>query len=327
LPRGWTQFGRVLNSQPSFTWSVATVPSGAKTPTLSARGATATAIFSKAAVYQLAVQAKAAGLAPIVSNVSINVTQVAGRVANVSTAPVSVSEQAGNWRFRRSSISSENVMTTPPALTWSTTSLPLGAAAPSFTTNAGITTVTFGMAGAYVVNARVVGAPSISFATTVNVNQTLTSITISPNVSYVLQGDVQQFTPQALDQFGRSMVNQQIFTWSASAGTISASGLFTAPSNVASCTVTAKSGSATGTAAVTILTNSGNFQNASLAVLVQSLDADGSISRQDMMQILRSTGADGMVSASEFSDLKKILNQAAALKHPRLRAGVGWPTS
>ncbi len=80
--------------------------------------------------------------------------------------------------------------------------------------------------------------------------------------------------------------------------------------------MTAKSGSATGTAKVTVLANSGNLQNAALANLVTSLDADGSISRQDMIQILRSVGGDGVVDATEFSDLKKILNQAGTLNIP-----------
>ncbi len=99
--------------------------------------------------------------------------------------------------------------------------------------------------------------PSISFVTTVIVNQTLTSIVVSPNTASVLQGATQQFTAQALDQFHQPMANQPAFTWSASAGTVSTAGLFTAPSSAGSCTVTAKSGSVTGTATVTIVANPG----------------------------------------------------------------------
>ena len=117
-----------------------------------------------------------------------------------------------------------NAMSVPPALTWSTTSLPLDASAPSFTTSGGVTTVTFAMAGSYTLTARVTSAPSISFVTTVIVNQTLTSIAVSPNTATVLQGATQQFTAQALDQFRQAMANQQTFTWSASGGTISAPG-------------------------------------------------------------------------------------------------------
>jgi hypothetical protein len=72
----------------------------------------------------------------------------------------------------------------------------------------------------------------------------------------------------------------------------------------------------TGTATVRIVANPWNLQNTALAGLVQSLDADGSINRQDMIQILRSVGADGTVDTTEFSDLKKVLTQAATLKMP-----------
>jgi hypothetical protein len=149
-----------------------------------------------------------------------------------------------------------------------------------------------------------------------NPNQILTSIVLSPNTPSVLQGATQQFTAKALDQFGVPMANQQIFTWSAGSGTIGAAGLFTAPGAGSSCTVTVKSGSVTGTATVTLLTNTGKLQDPALAQLVQSLDADGSISRQDMIQILHNLDADGTVNATDFCDLKEILYQAATLNIP-----------
>jgi hypothetical protein len=172
------------------------------------------------------------------------------------------------------------------------------------------------MAGYYILTARLVNYPSVSFAIQAVVNQTLTSIAVSPNTATIFQGASQQFIPQALDQFQRPMSNLQTFTWSASGGTINTSGVFTAPSSVGVCTVTAKSGSATGTAKVTVQANSGSLQNAALAGLVTTLDADGSISRLDMIQILRSVGGDGVVDTAEFSDLKKILNQAGTLNIP-----------
>ena len=201
-------------------------------------------------------------------------------------------------------------------LTWSTTSLPLNGSAPVFTTNGAATTATFAMAGSYTLNARVASNTGISFVTTVIVNQTLSSITVSPNTASVLQGAAQQFTAQALDQFRKAMVNQQAITWVASLGTISGSGLFTAPQSGSSATVTAKSGTVAGTATVTILANSTGLQDAALAKVVQSLDADGSISRNDMIQILRDVAANAVVNATDFSDLKKIISQAATLNMP-----------
>jgi hypothetical protein len=310
------QFGKALSTQPAFTWSITTVPSGASAPSLVTQGASATETFSKTGVYGLAVRANGTGGVSITTTVSITVAQAVGGVRNVSTTPVNVWGTSAQLAVPTFVDQFGNVLSVAPALTWSTTSLPVNALAPQFTTQGGVTTASFAMAGSYTLNARVTSAPSISFVTTVYVNQTLTSIILSPNTASVLQGATQQFTPQALDQFRQSMANQQNFTWSTSAGAISTSGLFTAPSSGTSCTVTAKSGTVMGAATVTILANSGNLQDAKLATLVQSLDADGSISRNDMIQILRSVSAVGTVGATDFSDLKKILNQAATLNMP-----------
>jgi len=111
------------------------------------------------------------------------------------------------------------------------------------------------------------------------VNQTLTGIAVTPNVASVYQGSDLKFTAQAFDQFRKAMTTQPPFAWTANGGKISATGVFTAPSNVAGFTVTAKSGSVAGTATVSVVAASG-WKNAALGKLVQSLDADGSISRQ-----------------------------------------------
>lgn len=316
VAQGLDQFGTALATQPAFTWTVPTLPSGAPKPTVTTSGTSATVKFGKAGSYGLTVQGKSSTRASVTSNVPISVVQVVAGFKNLSTATLYVSGTSQQLAVPTFVDQFGVVMPSAPALTWSTTSLPVGAAAPTFATSGGVTTATFATAGYYTLNARVTTATSVSFNTTVCVNQTLTRITLSPNTASVLQGATQQFTPQALDQFGRPMVNQQVFTWSTSAGTITASGLFTAPTNVASCTVTAKSGSATGQAAVTVLASSGTLKSTALAALVPSLDADGSISRQDMIQILTRVGTDGLVDATEFSDLKQILNQATTLNIP-----------
>jgi hypothetical protein len=314
--QAWDQFGKALSAQPAFTWSITKVPSGASAPTLVAHGASATETFSQSGVYGLAVQAKPASGAAVTANASIIVTQSVSGIKNVPTTPVNIWGTSVQLALPTFVDQSGNALSTPPALTWSTTSLPVNALAPQFTTQGGVTTATFTMAGYYTLTARVASVPSLSFVTTVIVNQTLTSIVVSPNTTTVLQGATQQFTPQALDQFHQAMANQQIFTWTASAGTVSSAGLFTAPSSGTSCTVTAKSGAVSGVATVAIVANSGNLQDAGLAALVQSLDADGSISRNDMIQILRNVSANGLVNAVDFTDLKKIVNEATTLNMP-----------
>ncbi len=162
----------------------------------------------------------------------------------------------------------------------------------------------------------------VFFYVTASVNQTLTSIAVSPSACSVILGTTQQFTAQGLDQFGRPMATLPPIAWKASSGTISTAGLFTAPSTGSACTVTAVSGTLTGTAAVTLKaasptpTPTPTPQNTTVAALVQSLDADGSISRNDMIEILRSVAADGTLSAANFASLKTILSEAVTLNMP-----------
>jgi hypothetical protein len=302
-----------------YNWSVTGSPTGG-TATFSINGANGakntTVTFTKAGTYNLAMKIVDGGGLSASAVKTVVVTPTLTSIKNLSTAPINVS--GTNLQLPVPTFADQfgNAMPGPIALTWSTTCLPSGAPAPSFTTNGGVSTANFGMSGTYILTARLVNNPGVSFAIMAVVNQTLTSIAVSPNTASVFQGATQQFIPQALDQFQRPMSNLQTFTWSTSGGTINANGLFAAPITVGVYTVTVKSGSATGTAKVTVQANTVSLQNAALAKLVTSLDADGSISRLDMIQILRSVGGDGVVDTTEFGDLKKILNQAGTLNIP-----------
>jgi hypothetical protein len=315
VAQGLDQFGYAMSSQPSFRWTTTAIPAGATAPTLSANGANANITFRKVGAYGLRVQATV-GTVSLTSNLSMNVTQALTSIQNTSTTPVNVTGKSLQLAAPKFIDQFGNAFTTPPALTWSTATLPSGAPAPSFTTNAGVTTATFGKAGYYIVSARAVNYPTVSIAIAVNVTQTLTSIAVSPNTTSLYQGTTQQFVAQGFDQFQRQMTSPPTCTWSTSGGTISATGLLTAPGSAGSCTVTARSGSVSGAATVTVLASQGTYKNAALGNLVQSLYVDGSINRQDMIQILRSVGGDGVVDAWEFSDLKTVLNQAGSLNIP-----------
>ena len=313
--RGFDQFGVALASRPGFSWVITAVPSGAPQPVLSGSGGNATLKFGKAGAYGLSVRASAVGGAVLSTNASIVVGQVLSSLKNTSIATVYVNGTSLQPAIPTFADQFGNPMSVAPVLSWSTYSSPQGAPAPTFTTSGGVTTVGFGMAGNYMLTARGVNYPTATFVVVVTVRQTLTSITVSPNTSTVTQGTDRQFSAQAFDQFHRSMATLPTYTWTASGGTIKASGLYTASGNVGACTVTARSGSVSGTAAVTVVASSGTgtFKNAALGRLITSLDADGSISRQDMIQILRSVGGDGVVDAVEFTDLKSLLNQATTL--------------
>ena len=202
--------------------------------------------------------------------------------------------------------------------TWSVTS-PAGATAPTFSANgtngAQSTVATFSKAGTYVFTATIrdAGGLTVSSAVTITVNQTLTSVTVTPGTAIVALGGTQQFTATAKDQFGNAMT--AAITWSTTAGAVSTSGLFTAPGSAATATVTASSGglNASATVTVTAISNVLNLKTGALANLVGTLDADGSISRTDMIQILRATEADNVVDSNEILDLKTILANKTVL--------------
>ena len=309
-----------------YTWSITSAPAGAST-TFNVNGTTtacnATATFNEAGAYTVTVTiADAAGLSATSSKsfvVSPTLTSITGTTPSGQT--VTASSFLNIYGISQALILQGfdqfgNALATPPAFTWSTPSGPANEPAPIYATSGSTTTITFAVASTYIVSARVPGAPAAPFTTTINVDQTLTSIVLSPNTPSVLLGATQQFTADALDQFGQTMWNQQTLTWSATSGTINAFGVYTAPATGATCTVTVVSGKVTGTAAVTLAPNPGTLQDPALATLVKSLDADGSISRLDMIQILRSVEAGGTVSATDFYDLKEILYQASALNIP-----------
>lgn len=89
----------------------------------------------------------------------------------------------------------------------------------------------------------------------------LSTITVSPASASVQTSGTQQFTATGLDQFGQPLSPQPAFTWSMSGGgTIGASGSFTAGTTAGGpYTVTATSGSVTGTASITVTSVSPDF--------------------------------------------------------------------
>jgi hypothetical protein len=92
----------------------------------------------------------------------------------------------------------------------------------------------------------------------VTVQLTLSAVVVSPGTASVADGGTQQFTATALDQFNHALAPQPGFTWmvagpggGAPAGSISGTGLYTAPaSGTGTDTVQAKAGTVTGTATV-----------------------------------------------------------------------------
>ena len=146
--------------------------------------------------------------------------------------------------------------------TWATTDAPQGAPTPIFSGNgnniAKNTIVTFGQAGVYQFTVTVsdTNGLSITSAVGVTVNQTLTSIAVTPSTVSVNALGSTPFTAVGSDQFGNLMTTPPVWTWTVTGAgnTIDSSGLLTAGNQFGSFTVSASSGTVTGTATVSVVT-------------------------------------------------------------------------
>lgn len=89
---------------------------------------------------------------------------------------------------------------------------------------------------------------------TVTVEQTLTSIKLAPSSARLKPGATEQFTAAGYDQFGALLAIQPSFTWSlaSGSGTISSTGLYTAPKTKSAATIEASSGSISHTAKISV---------------------------------------------------------------------------
>ena len=125
------------------------------------------------------------------------------------------------------------------------------------TNGAKATTATFTKAGSYTleVSATDQRGQSATSQVVVTVNQTLSSLSVSPAAVTVNTSATQQFTASGVDQFGTTMSPQPAIVWTVDGGgTIAQNGLFTAGSTAGGpYTVTATSGSITAGASVTIV--------------------------------------------------------------------------
>ena len=148
--------------------------------------------------------------------------------------------------------------------TWAVTSVPAGAATPTFSNNGSNasqnTTATFYRAGTYTFQATITDPSGLTAASsvTVNVLQTYTTLSLMPGTVTLVNGATQQFVATGLDQFGQGYVWepwQPPFTWQISrgGGTINSDGLYTAPARgTGNFLVSVSALDITGTASVTI---------------------------------------------------------------------------
>ena len=311
------QFGVGMAIQPSLTWVATTLPGGAQTPAFNTSSTGTTVTFTKAGSYGL--KAYVTNASTVAWNITATVNQLATSLASVPATTVTVTGTSQQISDPVVDDQFGNAMATQPAYGWYATACPNGATVPAFSTSGATTTVVFSKAGAYGLKAYVTSASTLTFSTTANVTQTFSGIAVSPALAAIVPGGTLQFTAQEVDQFYNALTTQPAFTWSASVGTITTAGLYTAPGTSGTATITAKTGTQSASASVSINgSNSLGLVDQTLANLVLTLDADGSINRLDMMQILRSVVANGsQLSATDLTDLRTIdTTDAAKLNIP-----------
>jgi hypothetical protein len=133
-------------------------------------------------------------------------------------------------------------------------------------------TATFTQAGSYTFTAKITdqGGLSVTSTTaTLTVEPTPTALVLTPATAMVVVAATQQFTATATDQFGKAISNPVVIWTLSGPGSVSTTGLYTAPaSGAGSATVTATSGAAAQTAAVTIAKASPKVTMASSASAV-----------------------------------------------------------
>jgi autotransporter-associated beta strand protein len=245
----YDQFGAALSTQPTFTWAVASGVGG---------------IDSSSGLYTASYASGSATITAASGNVTSGpaAVTIADAAPTVATAAAALPSPVTGTTTNLSVLGADSDGGGEPNLsyTWSTTGTPPAAVSfsASGTNAAKNTTATFSAAGIYnfLVTITDLGGQSTTSAVSVTVNQTFTSVAVSPSPAAIGSGATEQFSATANDQFGAAMTTQPTFTWAVASGVgsiDSSSGLYTAPFASGAATVTATSGDVSSSpAAVTV---------------------------------------------------------------------------
>ena len=240
---GFDQFGNALLAQPAFTWAVSSGIGAISSSGL---------YTAPAASGSATIRASSGGIS---GTASVTVTNAAPTIASpASASPNPVSGTTTSLSVLGADDGGESNL----IYTWVTTGTP--PAPVTFSTNgsnaAKNSTATFAKAGTYSFQVTILDAGGLTTtgSVMVTVNQTLTTIVVTPSSAALNENQTQQFTATAYGQFGNVLVTQPTFTWSVPGGigTIDGSGLYTAPGATGTTTVRATSGAVSGNASVTI---------------------------------------------------------------------------
>jgi hypothetical protein len=184
--------------------------------------------------------------------------------------------------------------------TWAVTGTPPASVAFSVngTNAAKDTTATFSAAGSYTFVVTIANAQGYfaTSAVTVPVDATLSAITMTPGDVTLSVNAVQQFTALGSDQFGDAM-GIPTYSWSASAGTISDNGTFSAPSSGSSVTISASAAGVQGNAAVSLISQTtvivSEVNQHSLSDAIATANAD--VAAGDTVTLLFAANIAGML--------------------------------
>jgi alpha-L-arabinofuranosidase len=192
---------------------------------------------------------------------SITVLQfTAGTAPTVANPAAASPEPVTGTTANLSVLGADNGGESNLTYTWSSTGPAAVNFSPDGTNTAKNSVATFSQAGIYNITATILN-PTDGFTTTstvaVTVNQTLTSVAVTPATASIFDGQTSQFTAVADDQFGNALAVQPAIIWtvdSGAVGTIGSTGLYAAPaSGPATDTVRAAAGSVSGTASATVI--------------------------------------------------------------------------
>ncbi len=203
-----------------------------------------------------------AGLAVSSSNNASTSTAAFSNVSGPTTSsPAAASSTSVNGNSTNLSVvGADSLGTTGLTYTWTAT----GPAAVTYTgsTNgsnaAQNITANFTAAGQYDFVVTITDSDGLSTNALINVlvNQVPTTVTVNPSTASLVGNSTKVFTASATDQFGAAMATQPVFAWSlvSGVGSINSSfGLYTAPAAAGTATIKAATGSASGTATITIV--------------------------------------------------------------------------
>lgn len=318
--RGFDQFNNPIDRLPALRWLVVSGPSGGRI-TGSWSGGLATIGFDRAGSYIVN-----ASIGTINTDLSVQVNQTLRSIAVTNAAGQALrpndvlTVNTVNQVLNATGMDQFGfTMQSQPVFNWALVSAPT-AGVPGFVTLSNTSRqIDFDRVGVYGVRIATAGLPD--FATRILVTPLLSGLAVLPGTVTLNAGDTQQFIVEGRDQFNRFTTAPSGVAWSATGGTISASGLFTADAQAGNFSVSAVGGTFSGSAAVEILTGgTGPFTDPAIANLVAAYDVDSSISRLEMIDILRSAGLDGTVNGNELSDLRRLVSSTTYVMPEHVRA-------